>query len=327
MTKYLINRILRSLCSIVIVVAVVMLMIYSALGRPSVSEPCDFTDVAPDAYYYDALAWAQSIGLVGGMGDGTFRPDAPITREQAFSVLRRVLSLLDLNCPEANATVLARFNDVGAISDYARSSTATLVAQGIVGGNGQGSINPRGNLTRAEMAAIVHRTMTHTPMEYPEDSTQPGDGIFTLGCSELIIWNSESTVLTVSGAEDGTVTWSSSDPTVATVSPEGVITNLNAGSTTQSVIITATYGSLTASCTVYCPQAQIVGIVRTNGGSLNIRSGPDTSYASQGALANGRTVVILSAENDWYSILYTDDAGQSRIGYVSASYMEKQQRW
>lgn len=311
-----------------------VLMLYSALGRPAVSQPCTFTDVAADAYYYTAMAWAQSIGLIGGMGDGSFQPSAPITREQAFTVLRRILPLLDLDCPDAAVNILSRFSDADQIADYARVNTATLVAQGIVGGNGSG-LNPKGNLTRAEMATLVYKVMNHTPVTgYPEDipgesggsseTVLPPEGAaLTLNLSELTLWSGEQAALIAAltpAMEGAQITWSSSDPTVAAVSPDGVVTNLYTGIGTQTAVITATCGSLTASCTVSCPQAWMVGIIYNAAGGLNIRSGPGTSFTPQGRLDDGDVVVVLDHTDGWYKILYPDGT-QARVGYVSDDYV------
>lgn len=328
-----------------------VLMLYSALGRPAVTTPCTFTDVAPDAYYATALAWAQSIGLIGGMGDGTFAPNDPITREQAFTVLHRVLPLLGLECPDAPLTVLDRFSDAGSIAEYARPGAATLVAQGIVGGNGHG-LSPKANLTRAEMAVLIHRLMTHTPItEYPEEVAPPEEPVspeeptlpepeepslpedssessvipsenrtLTLDFTELTVWSTESYRLIASGMGDAPVTWTSSDPTVAPVAPDGTVTNLYTGLGTQSVVITAACGDLSASCTVYCPQAWMVGIVYNAPGGLNIRSGPGRDHKSQGRLDNGDVVVVLDNDLGWCKILYSDGS-QARTGYISSEYV------
>lgn len=308
-----------------------VLMLYSAMGRPAVSAPCTFTDVYATDYFYTAMAWAQAEGLMSGVGDGRCLPNDPITREQAFTVLRRALPLLGNDCPDAPTAVLNRFSDAPLIAEYALTPTATLVAQGIVGGNGVG-INPLGNLTRAEMATLVHKVMTYTPVtEYPDDIVPPetsGDtppvlpegAALTLDFTELTIWSGETFRLTANGVGTANVTWSSSDPTVAAVSPDGTVTNLYTGIGVQTAIITATCGDLTASCTVFCPQARLVGIIYNVEHGLNIRSGPDRSYPVQGMLNAGDVVVILEQTGDWYKILY-HNASQACIGYVSTEYV------
>lgn len=150
-----------------------MLMFYRAAGQPAAAAPCTFTDVAPDAYYAQALAWAQSAGLASGGTDGTFRPEEPATREDAFTILRQVMPLLGKQCPSGSLTVLDQFADREQIADYAQEPIATLVVQGIVNGKGEG-VDPKGNLTRAEMAALLHKVLTYTPvLDGPIDPPQP----------------------------------------------------------------------------------------------------------------------------------------------------------
>ena len=309
-----------------------ILMLHSALGRPAATAPCTFTDVSPTDYYYNALSWAQETGLMGGVGDGRCLPQDSITREQAFAVLRKALPLLGKECPDAPVSVLNRFSDGHLVAEYARTGTATLVAQGLAGGNGSG-INPQGKLTRAEMAVLVYRVMHHTPItEYPmtpeepdqpstgSDTTPSSGGTLALDFTELTIRSSESFRLTLSGAEGSEVIWSSSDPTVAAVAGDGTVTNLYTGMGTQTAIITATCGDRSASCTVFCPQAELVGIVYNVENGLNIRSGPDRTADIQGRLNAGDVVVILDHLDGWYKILY-HDATQACTGYVSADYV------
>lgn len=309
-----------------------VLMLYSALGRPAVSAPCTFTDVSPSDYFSTAMAWAQEQGLMTGVGDGRCLPLDPLTREQAFTVLHKALPLLNMDCPDAPLSILTSFDDATQLSDYALTHTATLVAQGIVSGSGS-YLHPKGNLTRAEMATLVHRVMTHTPItSYPDAPAEGGDTssetppqgtALSLNFSELTVWSSETFPLTASltpDIEGAVITWSSSDPTVAAVSPTGEVTNLYAGLGTQTVTITASYRDLTASCVVSCPQAGLTGVVYNVAHGLNIRSGPDTSYPVQGRLNAGDIVVVLNHVNGWYEILYPD-AAQACTGYVSADYL------
>ena len=153
-----------------------MLMLYNALGQPEPAGASTFTDVLPTDYYYTALSWAQHAGLASGTGDGAFSPNDPITREQAFTILRQALPLLGKDCPDGDLSILDQFVDRDQIAEYALTHTATLVEQGLVGGKGDG-IDPRGNLTRAEMAVILHKAITFTPVtpQEPTDPTAPGE--------------------------------------------------------------------------------------------------------------------------------------------------------
>ena len=330
-----------------------MLMLYNAMGKPAVTQDCTFADVAPTDYYYTALSWGQSVGLASGTGDGAYSPGAPITREQAFTILRQVLPLLGKDCPDASLSVLDQFADRDRIADYAKGHTATLVAQGVISGKGDG-IDPQGYLTRAEMAALLYKALTYTPIqdvptgpEEPVDPVEPEEPVdpegpvdpeepiepqlpdpsqytLTLDHNEVTLKSGESVPLTASLApawEGAEISWTSSDPSAAPVSSKGAVTNLYTGTGTASVTITASWNGLSASCTVLCQQAAQTGTVTDAELGLNVRSGPGSDRPVIGGLDNGTCVVILGQEAGWYQVLYLNRAGQAAIGYVSADYL------
>ena len=66
--------------------------LWRACGRPASGGNNIFTDIAPGAYYYDAVLWAVEKGITNGMGDGTFAPDAPCTRGQIVTFLYRAMT-------------------------------------------------------------------------------------------------------------------------------------------------------------------------------------------------------------------------------------------
>ena len=141
-----------------------VLSLYNTLGRPDYTAPTSFTDVSPTDYYYDALSWGQELSIAGGMGDGTFNPNGTLTREQAFTLLRRALPQLGIQCQDADISILrAQYNDADAIADYAKPHIATLTIQGLVNGT-VGAVSPQGNLTWAQTAALLYRLSTFTPV-------------------------------------------------------------------------------------------------------------------------------------------------------------------
>ena len=319
-----------------------MLMLYNALGKPTPAGACTFTDVSPSDYYYTALSWGQGAGLASGTGGGAYSPTASVTREQAFTILRQAMPLLGKDCPDGDLSILDQFGDRDQIADYALSHAATLVEQGLVAGKGDG-LDPKGNLTRAEMAAILYQIITYTPKtEEPADPAEPTDpvlpddpvdpgtsvdpNLYTLALdqSQLSLDSGASATLTATlspSAEGAALTWSSSDPTLATVSATGVVTNLSPRREETQVTITASWNGLTASCTVTCAPARSVGVVTDAELGLNVRVGPGTSYPAAGSLANADQVLVLGEEDGWYQILFRNGAGQAAVGYVSGDYL------
>lgn len=131
-----------------------MLMLYNAAGKPAVTGGSTFTDVANTDYYAAAIAWAQQQGIAAGAGDGTFQPQATLTREQAFAFLYRALPALHVTYTEGDPGVLSAFSDAGEMAAYAKTPAATLVSLKIVSGS-DGKISPKQNLTRAQMACMI----------------------------------------------------------------------------------------------------------------------------------------------------------------------------
>ena len=141
-----------------------LLMLYRAAGSPEVTSLPDFPDVAPTDYYAAAIAWAQENGLASGMEDGTFAPNINVTREQAFTLLRRALPQLNILCADADLSILrSAYNDADTIADYAKPHIATLTVQGLVNGT-VGAVSPQGNLTWAQTAALLYRLSTFVPV-------------------------------------------------------------------------------------------------------------------------------------------------------------------
>lgn len=131
-----------------------VLMLYRAAGQPAVSGSAGFEDVAADAYYADAVAWAVANGITEGKGEGTFAPDDTLTRQEGFTFLYRALDVLGAGFVEGDTALLDSFADGASVAEWARSATATLITNGVVEGSESG-LNPTGSLTRAEMAKML----------------------------------------------------------------------------------------------------------------------------------------------------------------------------
>lgn len=299
-----------------------VLMLYAALGRPAVSGQSHFTDVAPTDYYADAITWASSNGLVAGISPTQFGPKTSITREQAFTILHNALPLLGISSSEPDLSVLDQFPDEDLIADYAKPHIAAMVSLGLASGSGSG-INPGGNLTRAEMAVLLYRLLTYDQAGQPEQPEVDPDATLTVApvLGQLESAQTLQLQATLTGAQ-GTITWHSSDPTIAAVSSDGTVTNVYTGSGAAQVSITASIGSLSASAVISCQGAEQVGLALAEP-SLNVRSGPGTTYSVISSLAYGQRVVILdSSDPGWYQVLFANSSGQAVTGYASADYVK-----
>ena len=108
-----------------------------------------FTDVAEDAYYAKAVAWAVENGITGGTGNGKFSPDATCTRAQAVTFLYRASG-----SPAVSGS--AAFSDVATDAYYA-SAVKWAEKNGITGGIGNGLFGSGDNCTRAQIVTFLYR--------------------------------------------------------------------------------------------------------------------------------------------------------------------------
>ncbi len=314
-----------------------IVMLHNAMGAPAPKAPCTFTDVTKQDYYFNALSWAQSVGLAAGAGDGRFLPRDKITREQAFSILYRAMPLLGKPIPDASLSALDLFTDKDQISDYAKLPAATLTAQKLVSGSA-GKVMPRDNMTRAAAAALLHNVMEHTPISNvptdppapvnppaptdPDRPSTPQSGPMAVSPLSLELRSGETGSLTASHVPaDAQLVWTSSAPASAAVSPEGVVTNLHTGTEPVTVTITASAGGQTASTTVTCQPSTQIGVVHDAKAGLRVRSGPGKEYSTVDTLKNETRVVVLEQVTGWYRVLFLNDQNQAALGYVSSDYL------
>ena len=113
----------------------------------------NFADVEPDAEYAKELAIGRAAGIINGIGDNKFNPEAEITRQDMMTMTSRAMKL-------TGSADLSAFSDNAGIADYAKLHVSAMVAEGLIKGNADGTINPKGNTTRAEAAVIMQRIIS-----------------------------------------------------------------------------------------------------------------------------------------------------------------------
>lgn len=116
----------------------------------------NFEDIDRNAPYYKEIAIAKKLGLTSGTGNNKFGPATSITRQDMMALTERALRLLNKLQTKGVPSDLNRFTDKSQIAAYAADSVAAMVKEGLIAGSG-GKINPRGNTTRAEAAALLYR--------------------------------------------------------------------------------------------------------------------------------------------------------------------------
>lgn len=113
-----------------------------------------YTDVASDAWYNTAVSTMTKAGIVDGYPDGTFRPDAPITRAE----MAKIISLFaKLDKSES------RFSDIA--GHWAEAYIKLAAGNGWIAGYPDGTFGPQRNITRAETATMINRVLDRVPSE------------------------------------------------------------------------------------------------------------------------------------------------------------------
>ena len=121
------------------------------------SQTNSYSDVAGDKWYNNAISTLSNMGIICGYPDGTFRPDAPITRAELTKIAAGFFS-----DPRVAATYDGRFSDVHGAEWYI-SYLMTAIKEGLIEGYPDGSFRPDRPITRAETCTIVNRTLGRKP--------------------------------------------------------------------------------------------------------------------------------------------------------------------
>ncbi|MGN1003134.1 MAG: S-layer homology domain-containing protein [Oscillospiraceae bacterium] len=126
-------------------------VLYRLEGEPELeSADAIFTDVAPEAWYGPAVTWASQEGVVLGYEDDTFRPDAPVTREELAVMLCRYFD----GVPESTG-LTAAYSDADQVHDWAQEAMDWALEWGILNGYEDNTLNPQGQARRCEAAQML----------------------------------------------------------------------------------------------------------------------------------------------------------------------------
>ena len=128
-------------------------ILYAMEDKPAVSGAATFSDVAAGAWYADAVNWTAAQGIVAGMGENSFAPDAPVTREQLSLILYGYARYKGY---DTSASVsLSGYADRDSVAVWAADSMGWAVSEGLISGRPGGYLDPAGTAIRAEVAQIL----------------------------------------------------------------------------------------------------------------------------------------------------------------------------
>mgnify|MGYP002594393659 CR=1 FL=1 len=131
-------------------------ILFNLEGKPQ-SASASFSDVKADAWYAKAVGWAAANKVVTGYADGTFRPNAAVTREQAAAILYRYAQSKGIDVSVGEDTNILSYADALQASEYAIPALQWAVGAGVLNGKSGNLLAPTGTATRAEIAAIMQR--------------------------------------------------------------------------------------------------------------------------------------------------------------------------
>jgi len=139
--------------------AMLATVLYRMIGQPEPGDSPKFEDVADDTWYGDAVAWAYSNGIAGGVGENRFAPNRAITRAELVTMLYRFMKAYGFIRDEN--TALDGYPDAENIPAYAWESFEWAVSAGIISGNDKGLLMPMSNATRAQVATVFERLIRY----------------------------------------------------------------------------------------------------------------------------------------------------------------------
>lgn len=139
-------------------------MLTGVLKIETGTASCSFSDVSDDSWYYGCIAAGVAAGIVNGISEKEFAPQAPITREDAATMVYRAVS------EALSQSVSDEFADDGEISSYAAEGVKALSNAGIIRGS-EGYFRPKADITRAEAASLLLRVYD---LEFAQDTEKSG---------------------------------------------------------------------------------------------------------------------------------------------------------
>lgn len=114
-----------------------------------------FRDVPQDTYYAEAIRWASSEKIVDGYTDGTFRPDAPLSRQQFITILWRYAKHRGMDVSVGEDTNILSYNDAFHISEYAIPAFQWACGAGVLCGHEWGDLHPAAVTPRVDAARML----------------------------------------------------------------------------------------------------------------------------------------------------------------------------
>ncbi|WP_168735519.1 S-layer homology domain-containing protein [Cohnella fermenti] len=268
-----------------------------------------YTDVPSSKWYAAEVARAQAAGYMQGMGDGTFRPDGLVTRQEAAVLIARLLRL----DTAASAAEADKFADRGSIATWAREAVGANVAAGTMQGYDGNVFKASQSITRAEMVVILERarakfvqgdaraTMDKAGIYGPETGTAAWDGDLVINAANVTLRNVMVTGDLLLGEKVG-----EGDVTLDNVIVQGTMTVKGGGknsvhvldSTITRIVITKVDGQVRV---VVQGSTSVDQVVITTGSTLQVVGGDGASFGTVTISATGE----VTLDGDFPNVVVT----------------------
>ncbi len=127
-------------------------------GNDEAKTSVEFSDAEGSEWWYNSAKWADENGILKSLEDKSFKPDKPISRELLAKAMYNCGRYLKLDM--SKKADITKFTDYASITEENRDAVIWAVATGIFKGNADGTFNPAGNVTRAEMSMVLRNWLS-----------------------------------------------------------------------------------------------------------------------------------------------------------------------
>ena len=135
--------------------AMMVTILYRIAGTPAVDGAPAFADVPAGEFYTEAVVWATANGITNGVSEQLFAPGKSLTRQELVTFLYRFAGVMGYD--RTDAADLSGYTDAGVIQPYAVGAFQWAVAEGIIKGVTETTLEPEAATTRAQVSLMVYR--------------------------------------------------------------------------------------------------------------------------------------------------------------------------
>ena len=136
----------------------IITILHRSVGLPPVETSKVFSDVPMDAWFAHSVAWGYENNIISGLTENTFAPNENMNREDLALLFTKYAEYMGVELPVLREKIT--FSDASNISSHALSSIETLYQAGVMNGKSGNAFDPKGNVTRAEIAASIRRLIS-----------------------------------------------------------------------------------------------------------------------------------------------------------------------